>query len=119
MTITAEVNTITRQMTPFLSSTCIFSSTHRLFCISRPSKFNSMGCSLTSWRYNTCLYYVQVCEIHIYMSKMTLSSLLTQIFFFYITFANFWYITCFAPNLTPIWTRSHGLKLLEPWYEIS
>ena len=36
---------------------------------------------------------------HIYMAKMTLSSLLTYISFFYITFANFWYITCFLPNL--------------------
>ena len=31
---------------------------------------------------------------------------------FYVKFANLWYITCFIPNLTPIWPLSHGLGLL-------
>ena len=36
-------------------------------------------------------------------NKMTLTSLLTFIFLFYIKFANFWYITCIVPNFMPIW----------------
>ena len=28
---------------------------------------------------------------------------------FYIKFADFWHMTCFVPNLIPIWPRSHGL----------
>ena len=35
--------------------------------------------------------------------------LLTWIPFFYIKFANFWYITCSAPSLIPIWSRVYGL----------
>ena len=30
--------------------------------------------------------------------------LLTWVSFFYIKFANFWYITCSVPNLIPIWS---------------
>ena len=41
------------------------------FCISRPSKFSSMGLLPP-------LHYVLVCKIHIYMRKITLSNLLTQ-----------------------------------------
>ena len=35
--------------------------------------------------------------------------LLTWISFFYIKFANFWYITCSVPNLIPIWSWLYGL----------
>ena len=55
------------------------------------------------------LHFVLVCKIPIYMPKMT--SPLTQISFFYIKFANFWYIICFVPYLIPIWPRSHGLSI--------
>ena len=55
------------------------------------------------------LHCVLVCKIHIYMPKMTLSSLSTQKPFFYIKAANLWYITCFAPNLIPVQLRFHGL----------
>ena len=44
------------------------------------------------------LLYVLICKIHIQISKMNLSSLLKQISFFYINFANFWYLTCFLPD---------------------
>ena len=53
--------------------------------------------------------YILVCNIHIYMPKMTLSSLLTYMTFFYAKFAKFWYTTCFVPNLIPVWPQSHGL----------
>ena len=55
------------------------------------------------------LHFFLVSKIHIYMSKITRSSLLTWISFFYIEFPDFWYITCSVPNLIPIWSRSHGL----------
>ena len=35
--------------------------------------------------------------------------LLTWISFFYIKFANFWYITCTVLNLIPIWSWVYGL----------
>ena len=65
------------------------------FCISRHSKFNSMG-----WN------YVLICKTHIYMLKMILASLLTQISFSNRIFANFWHITYFVSNLMPIWPWS-------------
>ena len=49
------------------------------------------------------LHSVLVCKIFIYMPKMTLSSLLTKIPFFYRKVANFFYITFFVSNLIPIW----------------
>ena len=55
------------------------------------------------------LHYVLVHKILIYVSKITLASLLTTIFVFHIKIANFSYITCIAPNLIPIWSESHGL----------
>ena len=84
---------ITRKMTPFFSSTLrvLFVG---IFHLVPP------------------LHYVLVCKIHMYIPKMTLSSLLTWISFFYIKFANFWYIKCSVPNLIPIWPRSYGLMLV-------
>ena len=35
--------------------------------------------------------------------------LLIKMFFFYIKFANFWYITCSDPCLIPIWSWVYGL----------
>ena len=61
------------------------------FCFSRPSKFNSMG--------SPSLHYVLVYNIHTCMLKITLSSLLTSVSFFYVKCANLLYITSFAPNL--------------------
>ena len=39
----------------------------------------------------------------------SVSCLLIRISFFYITFANFWYITCSVPNFIPIWSWVYGL----------
>ena len=63
------------------------------------------------------MHYVLVYKIHIYMPKMTLPSLLTQIFFLYIKFGNFWYIICLVPNLTPIWPQSHW-HLFVKWEKL-
>ena len=98
---------ITRQMAPFFSSTLWALSVGIFpFCISRPSKFNSIGSLLS-------LNYVLVCKTHFCMSKMAHWSLLTSISFLYVKFANFWYITCFVPNMIPIWSQSHGLVLSQ------
>ena len=76
ITITREVNMITRQMTPFFLSTlwalsvCVFH-----FCISRSSKFSSMG-SLP------LLYYVLVCKItHLHAKDDTFKPVNIYIFF--------------------------------------
>ena len=99
------VNMITRQMTP-LSTSILWTLSVGIsyFCISRPSKFSSM-------RYPLCMFWS--CRIYIYMSKMTLSSLLTKTSFLYRNLANFWYITRFVPNLIPSWPQSHGLYELN------
>ena len=55
-------------------------------------------------------HYVMVCKTHTYILKMTFSSLLTQISFFYVKFNNFWCITSIVSYLIPIWPRSHGLS---------
>ena len=39
----------------------------------------------------------------------SVKSPLTRTSFFYIKFANFWYITCSVPNLIPIWSWVYGL----------
>ena len=72
------------------------------FCISRPSKFSSMGTP-------PFLHYVQVCKTDVNMSNMTLSSLFTWTSLFCIKFVNFLYVTWFTPNLTLILPQSHGL----------
>ena len=59
------------------------------------------------------LHYALVCKTHIYMLKITLSSLLTQIFYFYEQFARFWYIKCFVPNLVTILPQFHKLLVLK------
>ena len=54
MTVTLEVNMITRQMTPFLSSTFWALSVGIFhFCISRPSKFTSM-------EFHSCIMFLFV-----------------------------------------------------------
>ena len=111
MTITRGVNMVTRQMTPFSASTLWALSVGIFhFCISRPSKFSSMG-SLPP------LHYVLVSKIQIYMPKMTISILLTCISFFYKKLSNFCYITCFVSNSILIWHRSQGLSTLKKGLE--
>ena len=61
------------------------------------------------------LHYILVCKIHIYLPKMTFPKLLTKISFFYKRYANFWYLTCFTPNLILIYRQSHGLRF--KWIE--
>ena len=100
MTITLEVNKITRKMTPFfhlLSKLCQL--VYFIFA------FKDLQNSVSR------LHFVLFCKIHIYMPNMPLSSLLTWISILYIKFANFWYIMQSAPNLIQIWSRSHGLYL--------
>ena len=104
MTILLEVNTITIQMTRFFSSTYIFSSTHLSFCISIP------------WG-PPCIMILSV--KYTFTCQRTFTSLLTYISFFYIVFANTWYMKCFAPHLIPIWSRYHGLLLMKSWSEVS
>ena len=94
MTITLRVNIINRQMTPF------FSSNLRAFI-----SFLYFKNFKIQFHWIPTLYYVLVCKIHIYMLQMTLSSQLTEASFFYRKFFNFWSITCFVPNLIPIWCR--------------
>ena len=94
MTITPGVNMITRKMTPFF----IYPS-------------SSISWYVLLLHFKTFCVFFLFCKIQIYMPKMTLSSLLTWISFLYTKFANFSYI-CSAPNLIPIWSRSHGRYLL-------
>ena len=60
------------------------------------------------------LHHVVVCQIHIYIPKITLSSMLTQISFFYVKFASIWYITCFDPSFILLWPQSHRIKIFIP-----
>ena len=101
MTITLGVNMITGQMTPFFSSTFCGRSAGRSFLRFRTFKIQ--------FHRVPSLNYGLICKINVNMPKITRSSLLTYINLFYIKFANFWYITCFVPNLIPIWPRSHAL----------
>ena len=97
-----EITMITRQMTPFFFI-CSSSSIRWYISFLHFKTFKIQFCGVPF------LHYVLVCKIHIYMQKMTLSSLLTQISFFYIKLANFLYITCSISYLIPIWPQSHGL----------
>ena len=111
MTITLGVNFITRQMTSF------FSSTHELYALVYfLSAFQNLQNSIP---WGPPLHYFPVCKIHIYISKMTRSSLWTLMYFSYVKFVNFCYITCFVPILLPTCRRSHGLKAVNyfnPFY---
>ena len=100
----SSANMITRKMTPFFHLLFEFYSLVYFIFI-----FQDLQNSVP-WGPCPPLHYVLVCKIHIYMPKTTLSSLLTWLCFFYIKFTNFWYIKSSVPNLTPIWTRSHGLR---------
>ena len=86
MTITPEVNMITKQITPFFHLPIkLYSFVYFIFA------FQDLQ-NLVSW--SPSFAFVLACKTHIYMSKMTLSSLLTNaISFFYITFSNFSHIT--------------------------
>ena len=59
------------------------------------------------------LGYTLVCKKHIYIQKMTLSSLLTWIPSFCMKFVKFLYKSCFVMNLIPIWPQSHKLLFLR------
>ena len=48
--------------------------------------------------------------------KMTLLSLLTQMSLIYRTSVNLWYITCFVPNLIPIYPNPMCLQVHNLWY---
>ena len=75
------------------------------FCIWSPLKFISMD--------SPPLGYTLVCKKHIYIQKMTLSSLLTWIPSFCMKFVKFLYKSCFVMNLIPIWPQSHKLLFLR------
>ena len=88
------VNTISRQMTPFLH--LLFKCYALIYFIFAFQNLqNSVG--------SPTLNYFLVCKIHIYIPKFKLSRLLTWISFFFKKFTDFWYITCSAPNLISIW----------------
>ena len=72
MTMDMMVNKITRQINPFFSS-ALWALTAGIFhfSISKPSKLYG----------SHPLHYVLVCKIHVYMLKMILSILLTDILF--------------------------------------
>ena len=89
----------TRQRTLFFSSTLWALSVGIIhFSISRPSKLNSMR----SPPLYVIFWYVK------YLFKPV-----RMISFFFRKLVNFWYITCFPPNLIPIWPWSHGIIY---WY---
>ena len=88
MTITLGVNMITRQMAPL-------SYIHWYISFLYFKKFK------IQFLWVSPLHYVLFCIKHIYMPKITFQ---TYISFFYLKFNNFWYITCFVPNLIPIWS---------------
>ena len=101
MTINPGANMITRQLTPFffvnsLSSIRWFIS----FLHLKTFKIQFLGVPP--------LYYFLVCKIHIFMLKMTLSRLFTQISFFYIKFKQFnLFCSQFGNNLVPNpWTSN-------------
>ena len=103
MTLTLNINMITRWITSFFSST--FWALSIVVFHFKTFKIQFYVLPLLS--------YVLVCKMHISITKMTLSKLLTKISVFYIKFANVWYImcfgiTCFVPNLIPIWPQSHA-----------
>ena len=112
MAINVQVNMTTRKMTRlffiylFIFSFSPWTLTVGIFhfCISRPSKFSLFGFLL-------CIIFWSV--KYTCMSKMKFPSLLRQISFFYIQFANDWNITCFIPNLILVWPQSQGLNLMQ------
>ena len=86
---------------PIFSSTLwALSAVIFYFWISRPSKIQFHGVPPLS-------------SGHVYMLKMTLSSLLTKISFFYIKLVNFWYIICFVSNLISIWPQSYWPQVMS------
>ena len=103
---------ITRQMTPFFSSTLwTLSGGIFYFCISRSSKFNFMGSqfSIIFWSVK-CKLTCQVYKIKNLHAKYD-TFMFVNIDILFLKFVNFWYITCFVPNSIPIWSHSVGLSL--------
>ena len=93
-----EQNKINRQMTSFFPSV--------LWALPLVCFISAFEDSIGS---PTCIMFWSVKYTLTYMPKMILSSLLIYISFFYVKFSNSWYITCFVPNLIPIWPQSRGL----------
>ena len=93
MIITLGVNMINRQMPHF--SHLLLSSIHWYTSFSHFKNFKIQF-------HAHPLHHVMVCQIHIYMIKMTISNLLKKISIFYVKFVNFWYITCFVSPLIPV-----------------
>ena len=92
LTITPGESMISRQMTPFFHLLIEFYRlVYFIFLFQEP------------------LHFILVYKIQFYVAKMRLSSLLTQMSFFYIKFAIFQYITCSVP----IWPQSHVLKCVR------
>ena len=107
MTITRGVNMITRQVAPFF----IYSLSSIRWCIS------FLHFKIFKIQFHEVPPPFVLCSgfwnLHIYMPKMTLSSLLTWISIFYKESANFWYTTCFVPNLILVCPWFHGLSTLK------
>ena len=84
-----------------IPKSCIFKGWH-LIC-----SLSSIRCYISFLHFKTFkiqFHGVTLCimfwSVNIYMPKMTLSSLFTQISFFNIKFVNFWCITCFVSNVS-------------------
>ena len=96
MNITPRVNMVTRQKAKF--SLLLFVFYPLIYFI---FEFQYLQNSIP-WGSSFALCFDLSIHLH---AKDDTASLLTSIYFFYITFA----IICFVPNLIPIFPRSYGL----------
>ena len=53
--------------------------------------------------------YLWIKDTHLHVKDDTFKAGNIDILFLHILF-HFWNVTCFVPNLVPIWPRSHGLR---------
>ena len=90
---------ITRQMTPFFH--LLFELYPLVFLI---SAFNELQNSIP-WR----LLLALCSGLRNKHLRAIYDTFKLFIIFFYIEFANFWYVTYFVPHLIPIWLQSHVL----------
>ena len=103
MTITPRVDMITRQKTLFFSSNFSpLSDSIFHFCISRPSKFSSMGSPL--WNMFWSVKYTFTYQRRHFQAYIS---------FFYIKFATFLYIKCFVPDVTLIEPMDYSFFFLK------
>ena len=98
MTITLGVNMITRQIMPCFN---LLFELYVLVCfiLAFQDLQNSISCGPPLCIMFWSVQYTFICK----------DDTFKPVFFFSLKFANCWYITCFVPNLIPIWPRSHGL----------